>query len=195
VEALAEIGSGIATRVCDLTDPHAAQDLATWVGDCDVLIANAGRLKHAPFLESDPADWKPVFDLNVLATLALVQQIGRGMVARGQGHIVLVSSLLARRASRNTLVYTASKHAVAGIAAGLRLELGPLGVRVTEVAPGLVRTRIFREIDHPEVRSAYAAMMFDFLRPEDIAAAILSAVAAPPSASLDLIEIRPPGQP
>jgi NADP-dependent 3-hydroxy acid dehydrogenase YdfG len=194
-DGLAEIACGIETKACDLTAPGAAAALSAWIGECDILVANAGRLKHAPFLESDPADWGPVFDLNVLATLALVQPVARGMVARGQGHIVLVSSLLARRASRNTLVYTASKHAVAGIAAGLRLELGPLGVRVTEVAPGLVRTRIFREIEHPAVQSAYAAMMFDFLPPEDVASVILAAIAAPPSASLDLIEIRPPGQP
>jgi NADP-dependent 3-hydroxy acid dehydrogenase YdfG len=135
-----------------------------------------------------------VFDLNVLATLHLVQCAARPMVARGSGHIVLVSSLVARRVFANSVVYAASKHAVAAIAQGLRMELAPLGLRVTEVAPGLVRTAVQREIDHPAVKAGYAAMNFPFLEPEDVADAILGAVTARSGVSQDLIELRPVGQ-
>jgi NADP-dependent 3-hydroxy acid dehydrogenase YdfG len=186
---------GIRTLAGDLLAPDFPAALCDWAGDCDILVANAGRLKHAPFLDSRPEDWRAMFELNVLATLDLVQRVGHGMVARGSGHIVLVSSLLARRVTRNTMVYAASKHAVAAIAAGLRLELGPAGIRVSEIAPGLVRTRVFRDIDHPAARDAYAAMDFEFLQPDDVAAAILVAVTARPGASADLIELRPNGQP
>jgi NADP-dependent 3-hydroxy acid dehydrogenase YdfG len=93
------------------------------------------------------------------------------------------------------MVYAASKHAVAAIAAGLRLELGPAGIRVTEIAPGLVATNVFRDIDDARVQQAYAAMEFPFLRPGDVAAAILGAVTASPGACADLIELRPLGQP
>lgn len=187
--------AGTETVAGDLTDPAFLPDLMGRAGDIDILVANAGRLKHAPFLDGRAEDWRAVFELNVLATLSLLQLAARGMVARGGGHIVLVSSLLARRVTRNAMVYAASKHAVAAIAAGLRLELGPLGVRVTEIAPGLVRTGIFRDIDDARVQDAYAAMAFDFLRPGDVAAAILSAVTTRPGASADLIELRPCGQP
>jgi NADP-dependent 3-hydroxy acid dehydrogenase YdfG len=186
---------GIETLAGDLRDPGFVLELAARAEDCDVLVANAGGLKHAPFLESRREDWRAVFELNVLATLDLVQRIATHMATRRSGHIVLLSSLLARRVARNTLVYAASKHAIAAIAAGLRLELEQLGIRVTEIAPGLVRTGIFRNIDHAGARDAYAALEFDFLQPEDVAAAILGAVTARPGACADLIELRPVGQP
>ncbi len=192
--ALAEL-IGMETLSGDLTDPAFLAALDDRAGDIDILVANAGRLKHAALLDGNPEDWRAVFEVNVLATLMLLQVVGRRMVKRGVGHIVLISSLLARRVARNTMVYAASKHAVAAIAAGLRLELGPFGIRVTEVAPGLVQTSIFRDVDDAAVRASYAAMDFAFLQPEDIAAAILAAVAARPGACTDLIELRPLGQP
>ena len=185
---------GMETRSGDLTDPAFPAELATWAGDVDLLVANAGRLKHAPFLNSDPADWRMVVEVNVLATLRLVQLIAAGMVKRGSGHIVLVSSLLARRVTPNTMVYAASKHAIAAIAAGLRLELSPRGIRVTEIAPGLVDTAVFRDVDNETVRASYATLPFAFLQPTDIATAILGAVTASPGACADLIELRPTGQ-
>ncbi len=185
----------IETIAGDLTQPGFPGELISRVGDCDILIANAGRLRHTPFLEGNAEDWRAVFELNVIATLTLVQAAASRMAARGAGHIVLVSSLLARRVTRNTMVYAASKHAIAAIAAGLRLELEPFGIRVTEVAPGLVSTGIFRDTDHTAVQAAYVAMNFAFLSPEDVAAAILAAVTTRPGASADLIEIRPVGQP
>jgi NADP-dependent 3-hydroxy acid dehydrogenase YdfG len=191
--ALGEL-SGVDTIAGDLTHPGFLQVLVKRAAAVDIIVANAGRLKHAPFLHSDQQDWRAVFELNVLSMLALVQGVAQGMVRRSSGHIVLVSSLLARQVTRNTLVYAASKHAVAAIAAGLRLELGPAGIRVTEVAPGLVRTNVFRDIDDSGVQAAYAAMDFDFLQAEDVAAAILAAVTARAGACADLIELRPVGQ-
>jgi NADP-dependent 3-hydroxy acid dehydrogenase YdfG len=191
--ALAEL-AGAETIAGDLTNAAFLETLIARAGPLDILVANAGRLKHTPFLDGSPEDWRAVFELNVFATLSLVQQAARGMAKRGSGHIVLVSSLLARRVTPNTLVYAASKHAVAAIAACLRLELGPAGIRVTEIAPGLVATNVFRDIDDARVRQSYAAMDFPFLRPEDIAAAILHAVTTRPGASADLIALRPLGQ-
>ena len=185
----------IATLAGDLPDPGFVAELVVRARECDALVANAGRLKDASFLESGPEDWRDVFDLNVLATLALVQRIAERMLQRGSGHLVLLSSLLGRRVARNMLVYAASKHAVAGIAAALRLELGPLRIRLTEVTPGLARTGLFPNIDHRGVRDTYRSMDFDFLQPEDVAAAILSALTTPPGVSADLIELPPIGQP
>ena len=186
---------GMETVAGDLVDPNFTAALVERAGVCDILVANAGRLKHTPILDGRLEDWRAVFELNVLATLHLVQCAARPMVARGSGHIVLVSSLVARRVFANSVVYAASKHAVAAIAQGLRMELAPLGLRVTEVAPGLVRTAVQREIDHPDVKANYAAMAFPFLEAEDVAEAILGAVTARPGVGTDLIELRPVGQP
>jgi NADP-dependent 3-hydroxy acid dehydrogenase YdfG len=159
-----------------------------------VLVNNAGTLSHAPFLETPRHSWRGVFDLNVNALLDVTQGVARGMAARGSGHIVMISSMLARRVGPNTMVYAATKHAVAALAQGLRIELRPHGIRVTEIAPGLVATQIQREISHEGVKSGYAGLGFTWLAPEDIAAAILGAVLAGPNVATDLIEIRPQGQ-
>jgi len=186
----------IRTLVGDLTDPSFADRLIGAAGAPDILVSNAGRLKHAPFLDGRLADWRAVFELNVLALLVLTQAAATAMVARGSGHVVLISSLLARRVAPYTMVYAASKHAVAAIAAGLRLELEPKGIRVTEIAPGLVATNVMDAIDDPAVLASYANAKdrFAWLRPEDVAASVLSAVTARPGTCPDLIELRPVGQ-
>ena len=185
---------GIRSLAGDLTDPGFVDAVVEAAGAATLLVNNAGTLAHAPFLETPRHGWRGVFDLNVHALLDVTQGIASGMAARGSGHIVLVSSLLARKVGPNTLVYAASKHAVAAIAAGLRVELRPHGIRVTEVAPGLVSTRIQRDITHAGVKAGYAALPFPWLAPEDVAAVIRAAAEAPPNASTDLIEIRPQGQ-
>jgi NADP-dependent 3-hydroxy acid dehydrogenase YdfG len=195
--ALRELASASPRIRCmagDLTEPRFVETLVEAAGIPDILINNAGTLRHAPFLDSDPRDWASVFDTNVLSLLRLTQLVGRGMVARGSGHIINVSSLLARRVSRYAMIYAASKHAVAAICAGLRIELGPHGVKVTEIAPGLVATQVMRTVDSTEVRTAYAARQIVPLSAEDIARAILYAASTGPVASPDLIEVRPQDQ-
>ncbi|EWY37196.1 hypothetical protein N825_20935 [Skermanella stibiiresistens SB22] len=194
LDALAREHPSITTLAGDLTDTAFVAHLVEAAAGVDILVNNAGTLKHAAILEGDPADWERVFQVNVLALLALTQPVARVMAARGSGHIVMVSSLLARRVAPFTAVYAASKHAVAAITQGLRMELAPKGVRVTEVAPGLVRTGVMRDVDDPTVLASYAAKTFAWLTPEQVADAILHAVNAPATASIDLIEIRPHGQ-
>lgn len=199
-EGLAETAAGhggIRTVAGDLTEPGFPSRLAAEAGPVDILVNNAGRLKHAPVLAGRPDDWRAVFELNVLSLLALTQAVGTRMVERGTGRIVLISSLLARRVGPFTTVYAASKHAVAAIAAGLRLELGPKGVAVTEIAPGLVSTGILDDIDDPDVLSSYseARGRFAWLSPADVAAALIYALSARPGVVPDLIELRPQGQP
>jgi NADP-dependent 3-hydroxy acid dehydrogenase YdfG len=185
---------GITTMAGDLTDAGFVDEVVAAAGEARLLVNNAGTLSHAPFLETPRHAWRGVFDLNVNALLDVTQGVARGMATRGSGHIVLISSMLARRVGPNTMVYAATKHAVAAIAQGLRMELRGHGIRVTEIAPGLVSTAIQRDISHAATRAGYAGLNFEWLAPEDIAAAIIGAVKAGPNVSTDLIEIRPQGQ-
>jgi len=178
----------------DLTDRGFLADLVATAEPVDVLVNNAGALKHAPFLEADPADWGRIFEINVLALLKLTQPIARGMAERRVGHIINVSSLLARRVAPFTLVYAATKHAVAAITQGLRTELGPFGVRVTEIAPGIVDTGVFGAIDDPRVRPLYANPGFERLSATQVATAIVSAAGADANVCPDLLELRAVGQ-
>ncbi len=186
---------GIRNMAGDLTDPGFVDEVVAAATDAELLVNNAGTLSHAPFLETPRHAWRGVFDLNVNALLDVTQGIARAMAARGAGHIVLISSLVARKTGPNMLVYAASKHAIAAIANGLRMELRPHGIRVTEIAPGLVSTNIQRAISHESVKAGYATLPFEWLVPKDIACIILGAVQAGHNVGTDLIEIRPMGQP
>lgn len=179
----------------DLADPGFTPALLQAAGEIDVLVNNAGTLKHHPFLESAEEDWRRVIDVNVTSLLRLTRQAVIPMVARGDGHIVNVTSLLARIVIPNTLVYAATKHAVHGICEGLRVELRAKGIRVSEVAPGLVETEIKRDIDDERVLGGYRRLTFPLLQPDDVASAIAYVIAAPPHATVDYLEVRPRLQP
>ena len=130
----------------------------------------------------------------MLALLRLTQAVARGMVTRRTGHIINVSSLLARKVTPLTTVYAASKHAVAAISEGLRIELRPYSVRVTEIAPGIVNTEVFRAIDDPAARERYARFPFEPLTATQVAEAIVFAARADADACAELIELKSVGQ-
>lgn len=178
----------------DLTDPAFVSRLVESAGDVDILVNCAGWVRHTPFLDSDPRDWERVYAINVIALLRLTQLVARGMVARRSGHIFNVSSILARRVYPYTLAYAGTKHAVRAISEGLAVELQSSGVKVTEIAPGLTETNIFRDINSPEVLESYARFQFPKLKPDEIARAILYAAAAPEGACPAIIAVNPMGQ-
>ncbi|MER1968944.1 SDR family oxidoreductase [Castellaniella sp. GW247-6E4] len=178
----------------DIDDEQFRHRLAAQAEGVDILVNAAGCLMHAPFLEADPRDWEGMWHTNVHAVLCLTQLVARGMARRQRGHIINISSILASRVYPLTLGYAATKHAVRAISQGLRLELHEHGIKVTEVAPGQVRTEIFRGEQHPRVSEAYQSRPFQPIDPQDIAAAILGALRMPLHASVDLIEVNPVGQ-
>ena len=178
----------------NLTDEDFVCRLAVEAGDVDVLVNLAGRTAHAPFLDSDPKIWRAAWELNVFALLRLSQAIARGMVARKQGHIINVSSVLARQVYPLTMFYAATKHATAALTRGMRLELAEYGVRVTEIAPGLLDTGLMAQADHPVVVEAYAKREGDRLAAVEVARAILYAASTEPGTAPELIALNPHGQ-
>ena len=86
------------------------------------------------------------------------------MADRKQGHIINISSVLARQVYPLTMFYAATKHATAALTRGMRIELAVHGVRVTEIAPGLLDTGLMAQADHPTVVKAYAKREDDRLQ-------------------------------
>jgi NADP-dependent 3-hydroxy acid dehydrogenase YdfG len=188
----AEMGQPIRTLAGDLNDNDFIRALSLFAGEVDILINNAGVLTYAPILEIQPEDYVAMFKTNVFATLALTQSIARGMVTRGRGHLIMVTSTGAREVFPFAGAYCASKHAISAISRSLRLELQPKGIRVSEVAPGLVDTTIRKNNSHPDVLAAQAQRQTVPLTVEDVANTIKHmALAQVPSGSIDLIELRP----
>jgi len=178
----------------DVNDASFREALCNAAGPVDILVNAAGILQHAPFLEGDPGAWESMWRTNVQSVLCLTQLVARGMASRGHGHVVNISSILASRVYPYTMVYAATKFAVRALSQGMRLELQPHGIKVTEIAPGLVKTEILRDVHHPDVVAAYQARRYAPLSAEQVAKVIVDALSAPANACVDLVEINPAGQ-
>ncbi len=177
----------------DLNDDEYLKKVQALAPEVDVFINNAGVLRYAPILDLSPEDCSWMFQTNVLAALKITQIIGRAMVAKQRGHIVFMSSIAAREVYRLASVYCATKHALSALARSFRLELQGAGIRVTEVAPGMVDTDIRTGSNHPDVLASVANRKFKPLTAQEVADAVAYAVQANPNCCPDLIELRPQG--
>jgi 3-hydroxy acid dehydrogenase/malonic semialdehyde reductase len=185
--------TGARTLAGDLHDKGFAEDLAAAARDADIFVNNAGILKYAPFLEMSDEDCEAMFQTNVLASFRISRLVAQNMVRRGRGHIIVMTSIAAREVYQFGLIYCATKHALSAMARGLRIELQSQGIKVTEIAPGMVDTRIRHTSDHPRVLEAFKARRFSALSAEEVAEAVIYAAQAAPNLSPDFIELRPRG--
>ncbi|WP_405946611.1 glucose 1-dehydrogenase [Streptomyces prunicolor] len=146
------------------------------LGPVTGLVNNAGVT--GPFgrlADSDPADLRRIVEVNLLGTLLCSRRAARVMTARGNGVIVNISSAAATLGSPGDYVhYAATKAAVDALTLGLAKELGPDGIRVNAVAPGVIDTEIHARSGDPErpERLAASIPLRRAGRPEEVAAAI-----------------------
>jgi NADP-dependent 3-hydroxy acid dehydrogenase YdfG len=198
VESLAAEIGGTAVR-CDVTDADQVAVLAGTVGGVlDVLVNNAGGAFGAePVAEANAADWLAMYEVNVIGLLQVTQALLPALVASGAGVIVNVGSTAGRIAYEGGAGYTAAKHGTQVVTETLRLELYDQPVRVTEIAPGMVRTEEFGLVrfggDAEKAAGAYAGVA-EPLVAEDIADAIAWVVTRPPHVNIDELVMRPRAQ-
>jgi len=142
--AIARAGGEAHARALDVADVAAgealARDLAERHGRIDVLVNNAGTNVREPAGAVTEAAWDRIHATNVRGLFFLTQAVGRTMVARRRGAVVMLSSIAQAVGRREMAAYAASKAGVAQVARTLALEWAPHGVRVNCVAPGYVRT-------------------------------------------------------
>ncbi len=197
-ERLRADGGQADTRILDVTDRAAVFAFAAALGRCDVLINNAGgAFGGETVAESDPADWRAMFEVNVLGTLNVTQALLPKLIASGNGTIVVLSSTAGMVAYEGGGGYVAAKHGEHAIAATLRLELCGEPVRVIEIAPGMVRTDEFA-VKRYRGDAAQAAAVYqgvpEPLTADDVADTISWAVTRPPHVNVDLLVLRPRAQ-
>jgi short-subunit dehydrogenase len=139
LEALAAaLGGGVEVVPADLTDRAAPAELARRAGAADILVANAALPASGPIDDFTPEEIDRALDVNLRAPIQLTRVLLPGMVERGSGHVVLVSSLAGKVASAGSSLYSATKFGLRGFAAGLREDLHDTGVGVTVVFPGFI---------------------------------------------------------
>lgn len=185
--------TSVQTMAGDLNDAGFVAALAERAADVDIFVNNAGILKYAPLMEMDFADIEAMFQTNVLASFRVTLAVAAAMKARGRGHIVIMTSIAARQVYRLGVIYCTTKHALTAMAQGLRLEMQEYGIKVTEIAPGMVDTEIRETSDHPSVLQALESRKFLALTSEEIAEAVIYAAQCPDNCCPDLLELRPLG--
>ncbi|HEU5348502.1 MAG TPA: SDR family oxidoreductase [Ktedonobacterales bacterium] len=192
-------GSGHALALdCDVRDPDQVQaavrqTLDHW-GQLDILVANAGFGYRAPLVEGDITRWKDMIDTNVYGLLLTLKYGVAPMLERKRGHVVVTSSVAGRVPTLLGSAYCGSKFAATAIADVLRQEVGPQGVRVTTIEPGVVISEFQEVADYPPGVIDNMLKGATPLVPEDIARAVVFAVEQPAHYGVSEIVVRATGQ-
>ena len=137
LEALAA-GLGAQVLVADLSDPSAAERLARDAGDVDVLVSNAALPADGSVDDYTPEQIDRALDVNLRAPIFLARALVPGMVKRGRGHVVLMSSIGGIATTPGSALYSATKFGVRGFGLALRQDLRGTGVGVTVIHPAFV---------------------------------------------------------
>lgn len=122
----------------DITNADDVAKTAAW--DIDVLINNAGAGQTGPMADVPLERVQRLFDVNVFGTLRVTQQVLKGMIARGSGRVIIVSSVAGVLSAPSFGPYAMTKHALEAMGKAMRAELAPLGVDVTLLNPGPYNT-------------------------------------------------------
>lgn len=138
-------------------------------GPVETLVHNAGVMPLGDFVDQSLDEWRTTMEVNLLAVVGLTRLVLPSMYQRERGTVLVISSLAARTVFEHHAAYCASKAAVHSMCEGLRLEAAPRGVRVVEVAPGMIRTNLVDSTSSEELRSEYLAGRRYILEPEDVA--------------------------
>ncbi|MEU6115437.1 SDR family oxidoreductase [Streptomyces sp. NPDC047117] len=198
LEALAAELPHAEAYALDVTDRAAVDAFAASLDRCDVLVDNAGgALGTDPVATADPADWRTMYEVNVLGVLNVTQALLPALTASGDGTVVVLSSTAGHGTYEGGGGYVAAKHGAHVLAETLRLELCGQPVRVIEVAPGMVRTDEFALTrfrgDEAKAAKVYEGVA-EPLTADDVADTIAWAVTRPAHVNIDLLVVRPRAQ-
>lgn len=177
--AIADKGGRCTAIDVDLRDPAAIATALEGI-HADVLVNNAGVMRRKAFIDLTPGDWAEMIDVNLNAIFHVTRALLPGMIARGAGHVVNISSIAGRSAMVGGTGYNATKHAVQALSECLMLEVRDYGVKVSVVMPGSVATEL----------TPGGSTVDWALRPADVAETVAQVLAMPPHALQFIVEVR-----
>jgi NADP-dependent 3-hydroxy acid dehydrogenase YdfG len=200
LQELASRNENIEAHVLDVTDQSSVNSFMQAIAgiEIDVLVNNAGgAFDSSSVLDSDPEIWKKSFDVNVVGALRITKAIAPSMIKANKGHIVVLTSTAGHVAYENGGSYVAAKFAERSLANTLRLELNGTPIRISEIAPGMVKTDEFAVVrnagDKDKAAKVYEGVEHP-LTAEDIAESIYWTVNLPAHVNIDSMVIRPVAQ-
>ena len=167
--------AGIAPNLSDLESVrNAFREVIDRFGHVDILVNNAGVSESTPFQQYTEETFDKVMDLNVKGVFNASRAIVDHMAERGSGVILNTSSMVSITGQPSGFAYPASKFAVNGLTVSLARELGPKGIRVNAVAPGIIETDMMKAVPKEIIDPMIARDPLRRLgQPEDIANAFL----------------------
>ena len=167
--------AGISPNLADLKSVRDAFVIATAQYGCvDILVNNAGVSESTPFMEYTEETFDKVMDLNVKGVFNATRVAADCMTARGSGVILTTSSMVSISGQPSGFAYPASKFAVNGLTVSLARELGPKGIRVNAVAPGITETDMMKAVPKEVIEPMIQRIPLRRLgQPEDIANAFV----------------------
>lgn len=151
-EQFAEKGWDAEILPLDITDVKAIESTIAASTPFDVLVNSAGIARHAPAVETDPANYDAVMAANVRGAHFLAAAVAKSMLtATRSGSIITISSQMGHVGGVDRSVYAASKHAVEGMTKSMAIEWGPSGIRVNTICPTFIRTPLTEQtFERPE---------------------------------------------
>jgi 3-hydroxy acid dehydrogenase/malonic semialdehyde reductase len=197
---LEEGGSHILTLCFDVRNE---EEVNTTLGNLplewqniDVLVNNAGLAAGMePLQQGDSVDWNRMIDTNVKGLLYVTRSVSQGMIARKKGHIVNIGSIAGKEVYPNGNVYCATKHAVDALTKGMRFDLLPHHIKVTQICPGAVETEFSIVRFHGDKQRADKVYeRYECLVADDIAECIWFAVSRPPHVNINDMVVMPTAQ-
>ena len=173
--AIENLGRTTETLIADVEsrDQIAAAFKSIEQLNVEIVVNNAGSISRAPAIETSLEDWDRIIDTNLNSVFQISQLCAKSMLAKGQGRIINIASLLSFQGGINVPAYTASKHAVSGVTKALANEWGAKGVTVNAIAPGYISTDNTQALRNDVDRNASILARIPIGRwgtPEDLAA-------------------------
>lgn len=166
-------------------------------GPADVLVNNAGVMLLGQIDTQDAAEWKRMFDVNVLGLLNGMHSVLASMKARNSGTIINISSIAGKKTFPDHAAYCGTKFAVHAISENVREEVAASNVRVTTIAPGAVETELLSHTTSQDIKDGYDAWKVDMggvLTADDVARAVMFAYQQPQNVCIREIALAPTKQ-
>ncbi|MCB0045125.1 MAG: SDR family oxidoreductase [Caldilineaceae bacterium] len=169
-------GGQAETRAFDMTDPFQITALFKSMDAPHILVTTPSVNVRKPMLDITPEEFDRVINLNLKGTFFVMQEAGRAMAQAGRGSIIAFSSIRSQVVEPGQSVYAATKSGTVQLVRTLAAELGPQGVRVNAIAPGVVETPLTAQIkNQPDWYNAYARrnILQRWAQPEEMAGAVV----------------------
>jgi dehydrogenase/reductase SDR family protein 4 len=142
-QAAAELGPSVVPVACHVGREEDIRALLAKTGDVDILVNNAGtNVAQGPALEMNDAQFDKMIEVNLKSAFRLINGVAPAMCRRGGGSIINIASISGIRPQLHGMLYSMTKAALIMMTQSYAVELGPLGLRVNAIAPGLIQTKL-----------------------------------------------------